>query len=96
MKKYVVLLLALLASTGAKASEVGAPLSQLAHSPTLLAVAIAEGGTNSNWALSAGARPAGGQESMNIETYVDRAIENFSQQLEQRIFARLKQLQSAR
>lgn len=49
MKKLGFLLLALLASKGASASEVGAPIPQMANSTAVLAVAIAETGAAARW-----------------------------------------------
>lgn len=95
MNRFLVLLLATVASTGAKASEVGAPIPQLANSPAILAVAIAEAGASAAWALEAQAKHAPNRTRTGIDEYVERAFDHFSEQLQERIFADLKQHQSS-
>lgn len=95
MNKSKMLLLGLLASTGANATEISAPISQLASSPAILAVAIAEAGASASLALDPQARNFITQERSDLDSYVDSAIDRISLQLEQRILATLKQLQSS-
>lgn len=92
MKKLGFLLLAALASKGAMASEVGAPFPQLANSTAILAVAIAETGASSSWALiEPEALEAAATSHEAQQRYLDRAMEQIAHEVEQRIYMNMEQ-----
>ena len=92
MKKPGFLLLALLASKGALANEVGAPFPQLANTTAVLAVAIAETGTSStSWALEPNVMDNTATQHDSLNTYAEVALEKLTLTLRERILTQLEE-----
>lgn len=92
MKKLGFLLLAVLASKGVSAAEVGAPFPQLANTTAVLAVAIAETGTSaSGWAFEPNAaKPSATQPHATLNEYAEVALEKLSLTTRERILSQIE------
>lgn len=91
MKNLGFLLLAIFASKGALATEVGAPFPQLTNTTSALEVAIAETGTSTTgWALEPVAYDTPAMQRTNLNDYAEIALEKLSLTMRERILSQLE------
>ena len=92
MNKLGFLLLALVASKGALATEVGAPFPQLANTTAVLAVAIAETGTSATgWALEPMVEnDTKATQHATLNEYAEVTLEKLSLTMRERFLSQLE------
>lgn len=94
MKKLGFLLLAMFASKGAIAAEVGAPFPQLANTNAVLAVAIAETGTSATgWALEPISKDTANTQHATLNDYAEVTLEKLTLTTRERILSQLENYQ---
>lgn len=85
MKNYGFLLLAAFAFTNANAGEVGATFPQLANSPALMAVAIADTGVSASLAIQKTPEIATNNHQLPLEQYIESAYQSVMNQIHERV-----------
>ena len=95
MNKLGFLLVAVFASKGALASEVGAPFPQLANSPAVLAVAIAETGASSSLAVKPEQDVTKAKQFLPLHDYIEVTRAEMAATFEKQILQKLETLNTA-